>query len=113
MGYDSLELKQVLDGLSELFDAVLHGEKVNENSKKSDELEEELKRRLDDLRELITNVVGLIDEYIEGSADPECRGFAESVGRFVSAAAQQEKADSSRSSTMRSRLIEAMTNSEA
>jgi len=33
MSYDSLELKQVLDGLSELFDAVLHGEKVNENSK--------------------------------------------------------------------------------
>ena len=28
MSYDSLELKQVLDGLSELFDAVLHGEKV-------------------------------------------------------------------------------------
>jgi len=113
MGYDSLELKQVLDGLSELFDAVLHGEKVNENSKKSDELEEELKRRLDDLRELITNVVGLIDEYVESSADPECRGFAESVGRFVSAAAQQEEGRLKQKFNDEKRLIEAMTNSEA
>ncbi len=113
MSYDSLELKQVLDGLSELFDAVLHGEKVNENSKKLDELEEELKRKIDGLHTLITNIGTLADEYVEGTADPEGRGFVESVQRFVSAAAQQEEGRLKQKFNDEKRLVEAMTNSEA
>src|SRR5579875_3498476 len=113
MGYDSLELKHVLDGLSELFDAVLHGEKVNENSKKLDELEEELKRRIDGLHTLIANIGSLVDEYVEGSADPEGRGFVEGVQRFVSAAAQQEEGRLKQKFNDEKRLVEAMMNSEA
>jgi hypothetical protein len=36
MSSDSGELKQALDGISELLDAVLHGEKANKGSEKLD-----------------------------------------------------------------------------
>lgn len=112
MGGDA-EIAQLLDCLSELFDAAVHGEKAEENLRRLGELDEELERAVERLRLLEDRISGAVEEYVEESGDPDSKVFAESVAKFVSAAAKQEEARIRKRFDEEKRAAESAANSES
>lgn len=107
------DIGQLLDCLSELLDAAIHGENAKEKLRKLEELDEELERATERLRLLQDRIKEAAEEYVEASDDPDSKGFAETIAKFVSAAAKQEETRLQKKFEEEKRAAEAAANSES